>query len=64
MDRRTFIKGTAAAVGAVSLPRKLYAAAAAPTKIRFGTAVGTSGLFVDGSKSTTIPTSNGRTCAK
>ena len=54
MERRTFIKGTAAAIGAVSLPRKLYAAAEVPTKIRFGTAVGMSGLFVDGSKSTTI----------
>ena len=54
MERRTFIKGSAAAIGAVSLPRKLYAAAETPTKIRFGTAVGMSGLFVDGSKSTTI----------
>ena len=54
MDRRTFVKGSAAAVGAASLPGKLYAAAEAPTKIRFGTAVGMSGLFVDGSKSTTI----------
>src|SRR6202046_5300939 len=54
MKRRTFIKGSAAAVGAASLPRKLYAAAEAPTKIRFGTAVGMSGLFVDGSKSTPI----------
>src|SRR3984885_2912172 len=54
MDRRTFVTGSAAAAGAVSLPRKLYAAAEAPTKIRFGTAVGMSGLFVDGSKSTTI----------
>jgi branched-chain amino acid transport system substrate-binding protein len=55
MDRRRFIKGSAAAVGAATLPRKLYAQAAeAPAKIRFGTAVGLSGLFVDGSKSTTI----------
>src|ERR1700741_1717887 len=54
MDRRTFIKGGAAAVGAVTLPRKVYAAAEAPSKIRFGRAVGLSGPFVDGSKSTTI----------
>jgi branched-chain amino acid transport system substrate-binding protein len=54
MDRRTFIKGSAAAVGVVSLPRKLYAQAAAPDKIRFGTAVGLSGPFIDGAKSTTI----------
>src|ERR1700734_4325261 len=54
MERRTFIKGSAAAVGAATVPRKLCAAAEAPTKIRFGTAVGMSGLFVDGSKSTTI----------
>jgi branched-chain amino acid transport system substrate-binding protein len=55
MDRRRFIKGSAAAVGAASLPTKLYAQAMeAPAKIRFGTAVGLSGLFVDGSKSTTI----------
>ena len=54
MERRSFIKGSAAVVGAASLPRKLHAAAEAPTKIRFGTAVGMSGLFVDGSKSTTI----------
>ena len=54
MDRRTFIKGSAAAVGAVSLPRRLYAQAEVPSKIRFGTAVGLSGPFIDGSKSTTI----------
>ena len=55
MDRRNFIKGSAAAVGAVTLPRRLYAqAAGAPEKIRFGTAVGLSGPFIDGSKSTTI----------
>ena len=55
MDRRTFIKGSAAAVSAATLPRKLYAqAAGAPEKIRFGTAVGLSGPFIDGSKSTTI----------
>lgn len=55
MDRRSFIKGGAAAVGAASLPRRLYAqAAGAPEKIRFGTAVGLSGPFIDGSKSTTI----------
>jgi len=55
MDRRSFIKGSAAAVGAATLPRRLYAqAAGAPEKIRFGTAVGLSGPFIDGSKSTTI----------
>ena len=54
MDRRTFIRGSAAAVGVASLPRKLYAQAEVPTSIRFGTAVGLSGPFIDGSKSTTI----------
>src|SRR4029079_19727348 len=51
----TFIKGSAATVGAVSLPRKLYAQAErAPEKIRFGSAGDMSGPFVDGSTSTTI----------
>jgi branched-chain amino acid transport system substrate-binding protein len=54
MDRRTFVKGSAAVVGAASLPRKVWAQAEMPEKIRFGTAVGLSGPFIDGSKSTTI----------
>ena len=35
MDRRTFVKGSAAVVGATTVASRVYAQAAAPDKIRF-----------------------------
>ena len=44
MDRRTFVKGSAAVVGASTLAAgRVYAQAAAPDKIRFGYAITQSG---------------------
>src|SRR6188508_2974605 len=55
MDRRTFVKGTAAAVGASTLPAgRVFAQAAAPDKIRFGYAITQSGPLGPGADSTTI----------
>ncbi|MFZ1103562.1 MAG: amino acid ABC transporter substrate-binding protein [Hyphomicrobiaceae bacterium] len=54
MDRRTFVKGTAAAVGASTLPGRVFAQAAAPDKIRFGYAITQSGPLGPGAESTTI----------
>jgi branched-chain amino acid transport system substrate-binding protein len=51
MDRRTFVKGSAAAVGAVSLPRVSFAQSA-PEKIRIGYAISLSGPFAGGAQST------------
>src|SRR3972149_7713995 len=53
MDRRTFIKGSAAVVGAASLP--LYARAqGAPATIRFGAAPLLSGPMAGAAMSTTV----------
>src|SRR6185295_13029499 len=55
MDRRTFVKGTAAAVGASTLPTgRVFAQAAAPDKIRFGYAITQSGPLGPGADSTTV----------
>jgi|SoiMethySBSTD1v2_1073268.scaffolds.fasta_scaffold97592_3 branched-chain amino acid transport system substrate-binding protein len=55
MDRRTFVKGTAAAVGASTLPAgRVFAQAAAPDKIRFGYAITQSGPLGPGAESTSI----------
>ena len=56
MDRRTFVKGSAAVVGASTLPAgRVYAqAAAAPDKIRFGYAITQSGPLGPGAESTTV----------
>ena len=54
MDRRTFVKGTAAAVGASTLPGRVFAQAAAPDKIRFGYAITQSGPLGPGAESTSI----------
>jgi branched-chain amino acid transport system substrate-binding protein len=54
MDRRTFVKGSAAIVGASTLPAgRVYAQAAAPDKIRFGFAITQSGPLGPGAESTT-----------
>ena len=54
MDRRTFVKGSAAVVGATTLPGRVYAQAAAPTSIRFGYAITQSGPLGPGAESTTL----------
>jgi branched-chain amino acid transport system substrate-binding protein len=55
MDRRTFVKGSAAVVGASTLPAgRVYAQAAAPDKIRFGYAITQSGPLGPGAESTTV----------
>ncbi|MCC6946501.1 MAG: amino acid ABC transporter substrate-binding protein [Bradyrhizobiaceae bacterium] len=54
MDRRTFVKGTAAVVGATAISRRVHAQAAAPDKIRFGYAITMSGPLGPGAQSTTI----------
>jgi len=54
MDRRTFVKGSAAVVGASTLPHRVYAQAAAPDKIRFGYSITQSGPLGPGAESTSI----------
>jgi branched-chain amino acid transport system substrate-binding protein len=54
MDRRTFVKGSAAVVGATTLSRQVHAQAAAPDKIRFGYAITQSGPLGPGAESTTL----------
>jgi branched-chain amino acid transport system substrate-binding protein len=54
MDRRTFVKGSVAAVGAVTLPKTYAQAQAAPDKIRFGYAITQSGPLGPGAESTTL----------
>jgi branched-chain amino acid transport system substrate-binding protein len=54
MDRRTFVKGTAAAAGASTLPGRVFAQAAAPDKIRFGYSITQSGPLGPGAESTSI----------
>ncbi len=54
MDRRTFVKGSAAVVGASTLPQRVYAQAAAPDKLRFGYAITMSGPLAPGADSTTV----------
>jgi branched-chain amino acid transport system substrate-binding protein len=51
MDRRTFVKGGVAMVGAASLARKSFAQAA-PSSIRIGYAISLSGPFAPGAEST------------
>jgi branched-chain amino acid transport system substrate-binding protein len=55
MDRRTFVKGSVAAVGASTLASgRVFAQAAAPDKLRFGYAITQSGPLGPGADSTTI----------
>ena len=55
MDRRTFVKGSAAVVGASTLSAgRVYAQAAVPDKIRFGYAITQSGPLGPGAESTTV----------
>src|SRR5690554_2785246 len=54
MDRRTFVKGGAAIVGAGTLAGRVHAQAAVPDKIRFGYAITMSGPLGPGAQSTTI----------
>jgi branched-chain amino acid transport system substrate-binding protein len=54
VDRRTFVKASAALVGATALPATVYAQAAAPDKIRFGYAITMSGPLGPGAESTTL----------
>ena len=54
MDRRTFVKGSAAVVGASTLPGRVYAQAAAPASIRFGYAITQSGPLGPGAESSTL----------
>jgi branched-chain amino acid transport system substrate-binding protein len=54
MDRRTFVTGSAAAVGAATLPHAPAQAQSAPDKLRFGYAVTMSGPLAPGADSTTI----------
>jgi len=55
MDRRTFVKGGAAAVGAATMPQRVYAqAAGAPDRLRFGYAITLSGPLGPGADSTTV----------
>jgi branched-chain amino acid transport system substrate-binding protein len=54
MDRRTFVKGSAAVVGASTLPQRVHAQAAAPDKIRFGYSITQSGPLGPGAESTTV----------
>jgi branched-chain amino acid transport system substrate-binding protein len=53
MDRRTFVKGSAAIVGATTLPTIYAQAQGAPDKIRFGYAITQSGPLGPGAESTT-----------
>ena len=54
MDRRTFVKGTAALAGATALSTKVHAQAATQDKVRFGYAITMSGPLGPGALSTTI----------
>lgn len=54
MDRRTFVKGSAAAVGATTLARVPAEAQAAPAKLRFGYAITMSGPLGPGAESTSV----------
>ena len=55
MDRRTFVKGGAAVVGATTLSSgRVYAQAAAPDKVRFGYAITQSGPLGPGAESTSL----------
>ena len=54
MDRRAFVKGSAAVVGATTLPRTLAQAQSAPASIRFGYAITMSGPLGPGAESTTV----------
>lgn len=54
MDRRKFVTGSAAVIGAVSLPRTYAQAQAAPDKIRVGYAISISGPLGAGAENTTI----------
>jgi branched-chain amino acid transport system substrate-binding protein len=54
MDRRTFVKGSAAVVGATTLPRTYAQAQAAPAKLRFGYAITLSGPLGPGAESTSV----------
>jgi branched-chain amino acid transport system substrate-binding protein len=54
MDRRTFVKGSAAVVGAATLPKTYAQAQAAPDKLRFGYAITLSGPLAPGAESTTV----------
>jgi branched-chain amino acid transport system substrate-binding protein len=54
VDRRTFVKASAALVGASALPGTVYAQAAAPDKLRFGYAITMSGPLGPGAESTTL----------
>ena len=54
MDRRTFVKGSAAVVGTTTLPGRVYAQAAAPSSVRFGYAITQSGPLGPGAESTTL----------
>jgi len=53
MDRRTFVKGSAAAVGAATLPQTYAQAQGAPDKIPFRYALTLSGPLAPGAESTT-----------
>jgi branched-chain amino acid transport system substrate-binding protein len=52
MDRRTFVKGSVAAVGAASLPTVYAQAQTAPASIKFGYAITQSGPLGPGAEST------------
>ena len=54
MDRRTFVKGSAAVVGAATLPTVYAQAQSAPDKLRFGYAITLSGPLAPGADSTTV----------
>jgi len=54
MDRRTFVKGSAAAIGAASLPTVYAQAQSAPASIRFGYAITQSGPLGPGAESTSL----------
>jgi branched-chain amino acid transport system substrate-binding protein len=54
MDRRTFVKGSAALAGAVTLPKVYAQAQSAPDKIRFGYAITQSGPLGPGAESTSV----------
>ena len=54
MDRRTFVKGSAAVVGAATLPTTYAQAQAAPAKLRFGYAITLSGPLAPGADSTVV----------
>jgi len=54
MDRRTFVKGGAAVVGATTLPRIHAQAQSAPANIRFGYSITQSGPLGPGAESTSV----------